>query len=268
MICTYGFSLRGTSHISADIVCQDAHRIKQLRNGWIVAAIADGVGSSKYSDIAAKIAVDTVIYVIETGLISTEITDPYVDYIMRLGFITALHNITCAANMRNDVMKNYDTTLTAIIYDGKRIVYGHVGDGGIIGLTVSGEYIPVTKVQKGDEYNMVIPLRAGLSYWVFGTSDEKFASLLLFTDGLLDIAMPSLLSGGVYVRFVKQFIENSPNKVKAFLLSDSCKPITDDKTIVTVINNEITADIRDAGYYAEPDWKKLREEKHKLLYNN
>ena len=265
MIFTYGLSLQGTSHISADIVCQDAHRIKQLRNGWVIAAIADGVGSSKHSDIAAKIAVDTVIYVIETGLMSADIAD--VKHLMKLGFITALHNIRCEANIRNDVIKNYDTTLTAVIYDGERIVYGHVGDGGIIGLTLSGEYIPVTKVQKGDEHNMVIPLRAGLNYWVFGIADEKFASLMLFTDGLLDIAMPSLLSGGVYVRFTQQFIENSPDQVKTFLLSDSCKPITDDKTIVAIINNNVTADIKDADYYAEPDWKKLREEKYKLLYN-
>ena len=267
MIYTYGLSLQGTSHISADIVCQDAHRIKQLRNGWIVAAIADGVGSSKYSDIAAKIAVDTVIYVIETGLMSADITDSYVKHLMKLSFITALNNIRIEANARNDIIKNYDTTLTAVIYDGERIVYGHVGDGGIIGLANSGEYIPITSVQKGDEHNMVIPLRAGLSYWVFGITDEKFASFVMLTDGLLDIAMPSLLSGGVYVRFTRQFIDNSPDQVKTFLLSDTCKPITDDKTIVTVINTGVVTAVKDADYYAEPDWKKLREEKYKLLYN-
>jgi len=263
MINTYGLSLQGTSHISADIVCQDAHKIIKLPNGWIAAAIADGVGSSKHSDIAANIAVDTIIDTIATGLINSD----DIEYIIKLGFITALHNIRCQARLRGDVIKNYDTTLTVAVYDGERIIYGHVGDGGIIGLSLSGEYKPITHVQKGDEHNMVIPLRAGLSYWVFGTSDDKFASLMMFTDGLLDIAMPSLLNGGVYVRFIRQFIENTSEQVEAFLLSDNCKPITDDKTIVAIINSGIIPEIREPDYYTEPDWKKLREEKYKLLYN-
>ena len=260
MIATYGLSLQGTSHVAANIVCQDAHKIAQLPNGRIAAAIADGVGSSKHSDIAAKIAVDTVIETIAKSMLNPE-------YTIKLGFITALHNIRCQARLRGDVIKNYDTTLTVAVYDGERICYGHCGDGGIIGLSNSGEYIPITQVQKGDEHNMVIPLRAGLNYWKFGSTDEKFASLIMMTDGLLDIAMPSLLSGGVYVRFTRQFIDNTQDEVKSFLLSDNCKPITDDKTVVAIINNDVVPEMKQADYYAEPDWKKLREEKYKLLYN-
>lgn len=280
MICTYGLSLQGTSHISADIVCQDAHKIKVLQNGWVAAAIADGVGSSKHSDIAAKIAVDTVINTIETGLFyGGNILPSDIKHIIKLGFISALHNIRCTARIRRDNIKNYDTTLTVLVYDGNHIVYGHVGDGGIIGLTTSGDYIAVTQVQKGDEHNIVLPLRIGLSGWVFGTCEEEFCSLLMLTDGLLDIAMPSLLNGGIYVRFVRQFMDNvliNINKsntdkvreqVRRFLTSDNCKPITDDKTMVSIINNDLLADIKQASYYDEPDWKRLKDEKYKLLYN-
>lgn len=275
MICTYGLSLQGTSHIANDIVCQDAHKIKVLQNGTVAAAIADGVGSSKHSDIAAKIAVNTVINTIETGLLCN--TDA--EYIIKLGFITAFHNIKCEANANKQPFSYYDTTLSVIVYDGKRIAYGHVGDGGIIGLTISGDYKSITKVQKGDEHNTVIPLRIGLSGWVFGSCDMDFCALLMLTDGLLDIVMPSLLSGGVYVRFAQQFMDNTllninskntetiKNQIKTFLTSESCKSITDDKTIVGIINNDIIADRKNTSYYAEPNWKRLREEKYKLLYN-
>lgn len=275
MICSYGLSLCGTSHTAVGIVCQDAHKIKELSNGWITAAIADGVGSSKYSDIAAKIAVDTVIDTIEKGFYSSDEKS----YIIKLGFITALHNIRCTARIRGDNIRDYDTTLTVLIYDGKHISYGHVGDGGIIGLTLSGEYISVTRVQKGDEHNIVVPLRVGLSGWKFGVCNDEFCSLTMLTDGLLDIAMPSLLNGGVYVRFIRQFMDNAildidrsntekiKLQVESFLKSDVCKPITDDKTMVTIINNNLYAGIKDSAYYNEPDWEKLREEKYRLLYN-
>lgn len=275
MIFTYGLSLQGTSHITNDIVCQDAHKIKVLQTGTVVAAIADGVGSSKHSDIAAKIAVNTVLHTIETGLLCYNDAE----YIIKLGFITALHNIKCEANANNHNVSDYDTTLTALIYNGERISYGHVGDGGIIGLTVSGDYISITKIQKGDEHNIVIPLRIGLSGWVFDSCDVNFCALLMLTDGLLDIFMPSLLNRDIYVRFARQFMDNTvlninyqnaetiKNQIKTFLTSESCKPITDDKTIVGIINSDITANKKEASYYVEPDWKKLREEKYKLLYD-
>ena len=50
----YGMHLRGVSHIEKDLPCQDYHKCVKLDNGWILAAIADGVGSAKYSERGSK----------------------------------------------------------------------------------------------------------------------------------------------------------------------------------------------------------------------
>lgn len=61
MIFEYGFSVVGKSHIKKGTCCQDSHCIRKLENGWIIAAVADGVGSAKNSHIGSKIAAKTVV---------------------------------------------------------------------------------------------------------------------------------------------------------------------------------------------------------------
>ena len=59
MIYSYGYSIVGSSHEDKGDKCQDANKIIKLENGIVIAAVADGVGSCKYSDVAATIAVNT-----------------------------------------------------------------------------------------------------------------------------------------------------------------------------------------------------------------
>ena len=62
MIFTYGFSVTGTSHIKRGIDCQDANKIVNINNDIVIVAIADGVGSCKFSDVASKIAVNVLLF--------------------------------------------------------------------------------------------------------------------------------------------------------------------------------------------------------------
>lgn len=282
MICTYGLSITGRSHKKSGTVCQDSHKIKMLSNGWIAAAVADGVGSSKYSDTASLTAVNTVVDHIGKILNTcSEWDDQRNKVIMEEAFINALDGIYDKALEDNNFISDYDTTLTALLYNGSKIVYGHSGDGGIIGLTAEGNYIPVTSVQKGDEHNVVIPLRTGISEWVFASSEHEFCSLLLLTDGILDVMTPSLLNGGVYIRFAMQFMDNKcigfngddqydaekfKSNVYDFFSGDTCKSITDDITIVGIINCGTTPAEKEPSYYDEPDWRMLKNERYKKLY--
>lgn len=50
----------GTSHLKLNMPCQD-YGDYRIFNDVIVGAVADGAGSAKYSDIGAKLAVETVI---------------------------------------------------------------------------------------------------------------------------------------------------------------------------------------------------------------
>ncbi|MEH2413052.1 PP2C family serine/threonine-protein phosphatase [Nostoc sp.] len=51
----------GTSHQNQEIPCQDYGRYLIFNDVIIVGAVADGAGSAKYSDIGAKLAVETVL---------------------------------------------------------------------------------------------------------------------------------------------------------------------------------------------------------------
>ena len=192
MIIHYGFSLVGKSHLVKKTCCQDAHRVLKMENGWIIAAVADGVGSAKNSQIGSRIAVDTVVEFCnehmpwDYNLIS-------IKSMMRTAYNYAFKQILRESKKSNEPIDSYDTTLTMVIYDGKRIIYGHSGDGAIIGLTVYGDYIEVTKPQKGPDGVTVIPLRSGYTQWVIDTYEEDLASVMLMTDGMLDTLCPYLL---------------------------------------------------------------------------
>ena len=278
MIQTYGFSLIGTSHEEKeDGVCQDSHGITKLSNGTVIAAVADGVGSCKYSDIASKIAVTTSLNVCEAGIMSNQSND--VISLIKEAFTKAESEIEAHSIANNHTMSEYHTTLTLVIYDGKHISYGHCGDGGIIGLTTKGDYVQITTPQK-DEGIYVVPLREK-ERWIFGTPEEKLASILLATDGVYDELLPSLLKGQpneIYIPLAKYFMDNSllenesatieniGNERKDFLNSAACASITDDKTIVVLINSNIIPDVKEDAYYQEPDWDALQKERYKKLY--
>ena len=62
MLGYYKMSIIGTAHQAKENgICQDASDVIELDNGWVVAAIADGLGSAKRSDLGSKTAVHTVL---------------------------------------------------------------------------------------------------------------------------------------------------------------------------------------------------------------
>jgi serine/threonine protein phosphatase PrpC len=164
MIFTFEYSAVGSSHSSSGTGNQDAKKIGIAENGWVVAVIADGVGSCKYSDVASSIAVDTSVRVcldeIKTGGENVDLL-----MIINKAFTQAEREIDERSLSENHPLSEYDTTLSLVIYDGKHITYGHSGDGGIIGLTNAGDYVKITTPQK-KEGQFVIPLRAGKDTWI------------------------------------------------------------------------------------------------------
>ncbi len=192
MIFDYGFSVAGKSHIANGTVCQDAHMIKKLDNGWFVAAVADGVGSAKNSHIGSKLATQTAVEFCceympwDYNLIS-------IKSMLRTAYNYAFKKILRESEKTKQPIESYDTTLTLAIYDGKRIIYGHSGDGAIIGLTIFGDYVEITRPQKGADGISVMPLRAGYTHWKIDAYEEDLRAVMLMTDGVLDTLCPYLL---------------------------------------------------------------------------
>ncbi len=193
MIIDYGFSIVGKSHIAKGICCQDNHKIVKLENGWFIAAVADGVGSAKNSHIGSKIATETVVSFCEKYM-PWDYSITSIKSMIRTAYNYAFKQILRESQRSREPIESYDTTLDLVIYDGCRIIYGHSGDGGIVGLNTFGNYIPITKPQKGADGISVIPLRAGYSTWNIDIYEEELAAVLMMTDGMWDnVLFPYLL---------------------------------------------------------------------------
>ncbi len=192
MIFDYGFSITGKSHLFQDKPCQDAHYIRQLDNGWFVGAAADGVGSCSNAEEGAQLAVKTAVDFVcdympyDYSLISTK-------SMLRTALNHTMKTIIRHAEAKKLPVENFDTTLSLVIYDGKRITYAHSGDGAIIGFTVFGELIEITRRQKGEDGVSMIPLRSGYTTWEIDSYEEDLAGVLIVTDGVLEAMSPYLL---------------------------------------------------------------------------
>jgi hypothetical protein len=284
MIGYYKMSLIGSSHLSEeDGVCQDSSDAKPLQNGWIIAAIADGLGSAKHSAIGSDLAVKEVLRFIETNIPDSWHDESLIS-LLRTAFHATLKQIKEKAAKDKNSLKDYDTTLTSVIYNGTNAVFGHVGDGGIIALNPYGEFSILTVAQKGEEFNTVTPLRASPDSWLFGASNESIAALLMLTDGVYDVACPWLIAKQeqkIYVNYVRPLMdrnilpvatpadfEDAEKEIAAFFTSEQSRHITDDKTILGIINTDILPESKPDEYYAEPDWQKLAEIHREKLYGS
>lgn len=276
----YGMSIVGTSHVKKGTVCQDSHKAVVLVNGWCVAAVADGVGSAKHSEVASSIAVKTAVDYCETH-IKNETNIEELEGTLKVAYEAAEKAIQDYVAEQGDSITDYDTTLSMVVYDGKTIIYGHSGDGGIVGLLNDGLYVKITNPQKAEDGICVIPLRAGETHWEFGTAEGEFASVLLATDGVYDTFFPYLLKGQkneVYVPLIQYFLDNNALDITSdnseeikqsrvdFLNSAVYEPVTDDKTVLVIVNPTVKPAFQDEDYYKDPDWEALQLEWNKKAY--
>ena len=192
MIFNYGFSIAGKSHLQMDKPCQDAHYIRQLENGWFVGAAADGVGSRTNAEEGAALAVKTAVDFV-CDYMPYDYSTISIKSMLRTALNHTMKTIIRHAEARGLPVENFDTTLSLVIYDGKRITYAHSGDGAVIGLTTFGELIEITERQKAEDGTSLIPLRAGYRAWEINTFEEDLAGVIIVTDGVLDAMSPYLL---------------------------------------------------------------------------
>lgn len=328
----YGFSIQGKGHIERGIVCQDSNKVKQMKSGHYIGIVADGVGSAAHSDIGSDIAVRSLFQYCNRHVKKGSSLDTMKDILLD-GYSYALGQIEQYAEGRAAALDDFDTTLSSVIYDGKNIVYGHAGDGGIIIKCLDGSIKPITVRQKGADGSSVLPLRAGKSSWAFGT-ENKAASVLLATDGMLDgVIQPVLVNlppdrmalargnfqkDNVYVTAAEFFmnpysvylnkdIKDPDEYMEYFLTGDldgedqktflkciimaytkllgkddaieivggikkyfyavwAVKNVTDDKSVVCMINEKAKAAYQSKKFYEEPNWKWRQESYNALLY--
>lgn len=271
MFYSYGVTIQGADHIKEGSVCQDANKIVKCGENMIVAAVADGLGSEMYSDEASMKAVDTSTAYC-AGNIRENDTEEVILKAIRQAFIKAKSDIEDMARDQGRDIDQYDTTLTLAVIIGDRLYYGHCGDSGIIALLRDGRYLGVTEQQR-DDYGRVFPL-CFEDHWQIGRYAESVGSVLLATDGMFDTFFPVWIRNepiNINVSQARFFMDpenleiskrneaDTAVRMEGVLRSVDPHTVGDDKTIVTVINLDITCDKQPEEYYSEQDWTELKK---------
>ena len=205
---TYGCSQQGRQHIKMKKPCQDSNIRRTLSNGWILVAIADGVGSAKRSELGSREAVDAIASFCELAF-PVDACCINLKSMMRTAMNYALKKVYEKAEAYELPVEALDTTLSVILWNESRYVFGHSGDGGILGMHEDGHLEQLTHPLKGEDGVSVLPLRAGYQNWYIDAGDDDFVSFLLMTDGMFDIFTPYLLretEDGIYHSLAQIFM--------------------------------------------------------------
>lgn len=287
-ISVYGMSLQGSSHIERGQPCQDYSDFRFIsENGLLIGAISDGVGSCALSHWGSYTVVSTVLDVMEEELEKKlhvqrfkELEGKTVGDILRKAFTRSKEAVEELADRTRQPVPNFYSTLTAVIYDGSMLYYGHIGDDGIVVQYENGMYQLITTRHKGEEANSVNPLQAGSAdhLWQFGRVSEPVVGFLMSTDGVLDkyVANQSR-NNRVFYPFLENALycledqekksrERIAEEAFEYMKENLSRPeyrsqVTDDITVLAAVNIK---KLREAVHpaFSMEDWKE-EEEKHR-----
>jgi len=271
-----GESQIGKSHEVNGTECQDAYSY-YVGPEIIVSAVADGLGSSKHSDIASKMAARGAVEFCAANFFKG-ITDEQIVEMIKSSFEKVNLLIKQKAG---DSLDDYDTTLTLAVYMNGKVFFGHAGDSGIIALRSDGIFEEVTKPQLGSGHGKerpVYPLAAE-SHWVFGKYGHIAKAIFLMTDGILNKVVPPLLEDQEYKldhAYLYYLYDNlCKNPYLNSWLSEELSSILpqeinyDDKTLVAVVGKTVYLKRQAKSYYEYPKkelWDSLLEKHNRKMY--
>lgn len=254
MLGTFSISRQGESHIRHDLPCQDSSASfvvpSEGEPRFVVAIVADGVGSEPHSDEGSRVAVDTVARCLQEAL---EADEQPQDMLLAVedAFEEALDAVLDVAEDHELPFAQFATTLTAAVFDGSTLWFGHAGDDGIVVMHTDGSYEMVTERHEGELANSVVPF--GVHHWQFGEGADV-ASCVLMTDGVLDYCVrDESESNRIKLPFLKPLLyaaldteeelEAARQDWDEFLTTDFQQVVRDDLSLALLTNSEAVAQL-------------------------
>ncbi|MCC7359688.1 MAG: protein phosphatase 2C domain-containing protein [Anaerolineales bacterium] len=241
-----GASVVGTAHRRADKPCQDAHAYRVLGDGALL-VVADGAGSSAYSDEGARLAADTALAALVEAV---QLGWPSGEQIWRLIFESvyaqARQAVLDRAAQTGANAREYACTLLCAALSADLLVVAQLGDGLAVAATGPGEWFVAAAPQRGEyaneTYFLVQP--QAVSHVAVSVYAEGIESLAVMTDGLLRLVLdvPSVTPHAPFFNPLVSFAHAAPHDHQAndqladFLNSDRVSARTDDdKTLVLAV---------------------------------
>ena len=204
-----GVTKRGVAHRCYGTRCQDAHMIRRVKQvaiwkdggkrdrllpgkEYVVAAVADGLGSEAHSDIGAHAAVNTAVSTMceligtwcATGDSALAISMPR---FLEQAMIKANNAVVKKAASMELPANEFDATLAIAVYDGDQLFYGSAGDSGVIAKTDAGFELLTRPSRVGSAATYPLYCR---EKWEIGACGGHVQGFLLATDGVLELLVP------------------------------------------------------------------------------
>jgi Protein phosphatase 2C len=230
----------GSSHLKANIPCQDYFACMALQGGAFVAAVADGAGSAAMAEHGAKIAVDAVTTYLKESL---EENRTAFDLLLREAAAAARNSVIDEAHRQGAEPRSYASTLLAVVLTSKGGGALQIGDGVIVVSDDDEGWSWMFWPQRGEYTNTTHFLTDEnaidhIETTVFRGSIKDVA---LMSDGLESLAL-HYASKTVYNPFFTgmfQHLQNAEGSaeigqlsalLESFLSSDQVRSRTDDDT--------------------------------------
>lgn len=242
-----GASVEGKSHLRSGSPCQDAHGYCLL-DGGVVAAIADGLGSSTQSHEGAQLAVSAALESLVKCLRSN-VPDNIEDWraILLAAFSEARRQVTHTSERSGVPLREYGTTLVVVVATNEWLAVGHVGDGAVVAHFSDGtlESFRAPKVNEFVNETIALTADGAFDLALFTARQARIKSLAMFTDGLQDLCLNSATGKPFSPFFAPLFAAlnepldtaNMQPNLTEFLRSDRVRARTDDDTTLLVIGH-------------------------------
>lgn len=218
-------SVPGPYHLKKNIPNQDAILFHE-EQGIMFAAVADGAGSLKHSDVGAYNAVESAVH----GMVEARKNiDPA--KLVEYGITIARENL-----LKRDNYKQYGSTLTLVVLlsdgtgavaalgDSFVVLHEESGDHRLVTGTPSGEYANTTELLSSDEYTPIIETFDGVK------------AISLSSDGLEGVAIQSgNAHAGFWDGIISKAYDDRLDISKIFRWLDSLNRLVDDTSLLTII---------------------------------
>ncbi|PWR73857.1 PP2C family serine/threonine-protein phosphatase [Methanospirillum lacunae] len=188
----FGLSIRGPSHITSDIPCQDACNYKILDKNKGIIAIADGLGSAPFSDIGAKFCVKSAIDLIQKMYVESYLDDINIEEIVFQVIEETRTNLVDYSLINKYNLQDLACTLIIVLIDGNNCAVSQIGDGAVV--SSYGDDIFLISEPNNLEYrNEVIPITSDQwKEFVIVRKTSNFNNIAVFTDGVQDALMQKI----------------------------------------------------------------------------
>lgn len=193
----------GTSHQKSGLPCQDAGAFR-LADGdrTVIGAIADGAGSAIHSEVGAKVAIDTMLYLLGeekaclrdacAGLLEADTKAETIQPLCRLLIRAVQQKLIAVAEEKGCSLGDLACTLIAFVASEAGLVALQIGDGFLVTRAqYSHEYTLVFEPDKGELANQTefVTSPSAIASLQVVCSSEPVSFICASTDGLERVAI-------------------------------------------------------------------------------